>query len=1354
MPELPVVVTFSPALDVARLNVMIMALKRALGPLGQEIKPIDGDALAAELRQVQKAAKDAGEEIDRTDEKLNTPAAAGSGVPGGRAFQFNQLYQSVTAVSSAVQDLSAPFTALDTQVKNIGTLGVENFEAYADLAIDLSTRVPDSAAAIAAGVYDAIGAGVTGTQEEIISFVETASKMAVAGMSDTQSAVNGLTSVMNAYKLPATDAARVSDIFFGAINVGKTTLPEMNASLANVIPAASAAGVVFEEVAAMIAQMTSLGVPTSQATTQIRSAIVELQKPAGPLASVMNSVGLNAANIGEEIRRKGLIPTLQKVEKAAASMGLSMTQVFSSSEAASAALLVTGENASRANSTFDAVQLQVKAKASQQAFAVASEGIEVQAKITLNKIQSYFMGAFDVIGGGAISAANTVASLAPTLTAITSLKSIVPDSAITSLKVALDTKALPAIQKIAPALFTASAGGKLAFAGLSKAAVAFATNPVFLTIAGIAAVVTATKLLTDALNETAAERAAETNEQLKFTQQQKAETESRMAQVESTEALAWEYVHLAKQVEASGLSAEEAASKKERLSQITEQLNGQYPGVIKRTGDLADNLDAVKKLAADSASKIDDLQGSLDRLSQAEQDLLKLQLQDQVDVAAEDIENMMTEIINDSQGFMENKAADIGEWLGLGSAGRVSAQQFVKSFTLEMQDAKNGAELADAYDAVRKRIADSGAEPEQVRQLTALAAKYHQARLQQLSSEKQKEEETGAAAVQKKQEVLTVGGRIAEIEAQIKSIEEQRAKIPFLSVDRIKQLASLDSQRAALQKELEQLQGKNTKSGESAYDLAKKKLDTELRTLTNEEKRAQVVRESRRLDEGRKRTAEDELADATAHRGVLAQQLELENRRLATARKYKDGAKDVEGIQARIQEINVDIAAQENTIKEAQAGVLEDARDLAQKIRDERLAVIEFEVGLGLANNTAIVAEIGRQLAEINQEVLQAQTAGNSDLVDELQAKMRDLYQRQYDLAREAADRERDLLNDKMEREAAAMQARLDRERAFFDRLVELQERLGTKSLDLQSDDRLAALDAQKKRELDAVGDSAEAKEQLERVFAARREAVEEEIARKRQVLQARIAGQQAEADRVQAVRKLEADRARKAAELATLAPGSPEAEKARRDLAEIEGALSEKADSLNGIMETMSAGFSDAMAGLFSGDPEAMRESVRGTMSMIAGILENLAAAAIEKMVLDWLLIDPASAALPFWVKLGVIPMIKVAARGLVGGLLGPVLAQLASFASGGRVDEPTVAVVGDAARAGMSRNTEWIFRDQDIEALQAAQAATMYSLLRSEFAMLRSAIDQINGRFVLTGEQIRVASDRNRARQRQRYR
>ena len=331
-------------------------------------------------------------------------ASQGAGLFGNLASTVGSLVSPIGLATAAfglfASTATAAFTefrALDKEVQNIGTLGVANFREFAGLATDLSRSVPESASKIAGATYQAISAGIQGTNQEIIGFVEQASKVAVAGLSTTEEAVNGLTSVLNSYKLGVNDTQKVSDTFFAAIKLGKTTFNELNGAVATVVPTASAAGVGFDEVAAAISQMTALGVPTAQASTQLRSAMVELQKPTGELAKFMDSLGLSTKDIQGKLKNQGLIATLQELEGEATKSGKSFNLMFGSQEAGSAAALLTGENAKRASETLAGVRKEIESGVSTKAYEEAAKGIDVQLKIIGNNVQAGFNDAFEAI---------------------------------------------------------------------------------------------------------------------------------------------------------------------------------------------------------------------------------------------------------------------------------------------------------------------------------------------------------------------------------------------------------------------------------------------------------------------------------------------------------------------------------------------------------------------------------------------------------------------------------------------------------------------------------------------------------------------------------------------------------------------------------------------------------------------------------------------------------------------------------------------------------------------------------------------------------------------------------------------
>jgi TP901 family phage tail tape measure protein len=774
----------TPAIDVGKLNAIIAELKASLGPLGSEIKPVNAEKLNAELKKLSVEAEASRKEIEGIDKQVQS--AAKSGGIMAKAFEFNQINTAVSGLAGTLAGLTAPMVELDKQVKNIGTLGVQNFEEFTGLALDLAAKVPDSAANIANAAYNAVSAGIQGTNEEIIKFVEVASKVAVAGVSDTNSAVNGLTSVLNAYKLQASDAGTVSDTFFAAIKLGKTSFNEMNAGLANVIPAASAAKISFSEVSAVIAQMTSLGVPTAQATTQIRAAIIELQKPGAALAGVMSQVtvevdgvkqSLTASNIGKVLEQQGLTKTLQQIEQAAGGMGKSLTQVFSSSEAASAALLTTGSNAERMNRTLRQVNDEIAGGAATGAYEVAAQGIEARTKALYNAIEGGISRAFASLGEGANVAIQATAKIAPLAGTLASLKSFLPDGA--GAKIADLAKNI--LAKLVPSMFAQAGATGTATTAQVGLNVAMLANPAGLVIGGIVALVAAVKILSSVLNESAAEQLEEQKATTAVLEEQKKAAEGKYQVAKAAQTTAATYRDLVKaQRDAQAAAQEEGLTKEQqearaRALEIANQdlrdanvnLAGTYPGIVDGTKTAEEVMAGLDAQAQKSGSEIIKLAGEINSFDKQIAQSRAIELNLEVAVAGEEIENDITDALDKSlsdsiagvfsaDASLLERVADFGNFMTGGFATEISegltgtsttrkmAEGMIKGFKDGVFNAKNADEIAKQQAQLISKLAVDGEklgiDKKEQQKIIASVKKMGEARIAQLEEQKKAEE--------------------------------------------------------------------------------------------------------------------------------------------------------------------------------------------------------------------------------------------------------------------------------------------------------------------------------------------------------------------------------------------------------------------------------------------------------------------------------------------------------------------------------------------------------------------------------------------------------------------------------------
>jgi len=280
------------------------------------------------LRKKGKLTEDQFQALDQAADKLGksltlklTAPIVGVGAIGLKVFgDFESGMNEVRSLMSGIAD--EDFGALKAGVAAVGK--------------DLGSLEEASNAA-----YQAISAGIP--PDSLIPFLKNASKDAIAGVTDIATAVDGVSSVLNAYQLPASEASRISDILFSTVKAGKTTFAELSASIYNVAPVASAANIGFEEIGASLATLTKAGVPTTVATTQLRAAMLSLLNPGAEMATILKDAGYESGQAA--IKALGFGGALDLVAKSADGDTQKLTKAFGSVEALGAVLGLTGKNA-------------------------------------------------------------------------------------------------------------------------------------------------------------------------------------------------------------------------------------------------------------------------------------------------------------------------------------------------------------------------------------------------------------------------------------------------------------------------------------------------------------------------------------------------------------------------------------------------------------------------------------------------------------------------------------------------------------------------------------------------------------------------------------------------------------------------------------------------------------------------------------------------------------------------------------------------------------------------------------------------------------------------------------------------
>jgi len=253
-------------------------------------------------------------------------------------------------------------------------------------------------------LYQSISAGVP--SDNVFSFLETAQKAATGGVTELETAVDGISSVVNAYGSDVISATQASDLMFTAVKLGKTDFTQLSRSLFNVIPTTSALGVGFEDVTAGLAALTAQGTPTTVATTQMRQLFVELSKSTGKASTAFKE----AAGVSfKEFIAAGnnTQDALILMEGAAGDLGIGINDLFGSVEAGNAALGLTGKGADRFTSNLE--EMAGAAGATDTAFARMDTGlgrtfdkIKARGAVFLSTVGSKLGPAFARLGDGII----------------------------------------------------------------------------------------------------------------------------------------------------------------------------------------------------------------------------------------------------------------------------------------------------------------------------------------------------------------------------------------------------------------------------------------------------------------------------------------------------------------------------------------------------------------------------------------------------------------------------------------------------------------------------------------------------------------------------------------------------------------------------------------------------------------------------------------------------------------------------------------------------------------------------------------------------------------------------------------
>lgn len=237
---------------------------------------------------------------------------------------FEKAISKVVELGEKVWDLGKTFEDSFQKVKTLADNSVVSFDSLNTSLLGLSSQYGVTISDVNNAAYEALSSSVK--TADLVDMVNIAQKSAIAGFTDTTTAISGLTSVMNAYGMSVEEADDLANKFLITQNLGKTTFGEIAANIGEIAPNAKIAGISIDDVLAAIATLTAQGLSTSEAITQINGALNSVIDPSEEAKKAADSLGISFNN--ETLKSMGLINFLNYVRDAAGENNDALTDLF------------------------------------------------------------------------------------------------------------------------------------------------------------------------------------------------------------------------------------------------------------------------------------------------------------------------------------------------------------------------------------------------------------------------------------------------------------------------------------------------------------------------------------------------------------------------------------------------------------------------------------------------------------------------------------------------------------------------------------------------------------------------------------------------------------------------------------------------------------------------------------------------------------------------------------------------------------------------------------------------------------------------------------------------------------------
>ena len=330
---------------------------------------VSADKCATSIDKYGKEIKEAGEGTGDVQAALETLA-------NSEAFSIiTEKSEQLLEVFKECVEAADQFEYGMSKVQSIAQTDDASLAEMGEQIQQLAVTYGASANEIAEATYQAISASVDAG--EATAFVEDAMKLARGGFTDTVTAVDVLTTTLNAYGKEANTTEHIMNTLVTTQNLGKTTVGELAQNMGQVIPTAAALNVSLDNLASAYIQLTKNGINTANATTYIKGMLNELSDSGSGVAKVLkDETGKSFGQLMAD--GKSLGDVIQILGDHVDGNSEKFKNMFSNVRAGSGALTIYNNTAEAFNKSMEAVADSTGA--ADNAFETMAETSEMTSK--------------------------------------------------------------------------------------------------------------------------------------------------------------------------------------------------------------------------------------------------------------------------------------------------------------------------------------------------------------------------------------------------------------------------------------------------------------------------------------------------------------------------------------------------------------------------------------------------------------------------------------------------------------------------------------------------------------------------------------------------------------------------------------------------------------------------------------------------------------------------------------------------------------------------------------------------------------------------------------------------------------